>query len=189
MIRHIAQMSTASNYGEENRDANGYSVPVYPNRSLLGGPFWIDPRKNPDFTHPTKFVLCKTHCGGRCEKCGPNNWAETPHSFLVQCLSGKRGYVKDNKTMWEMVSYDASLVGKAVHLIRNPFDNVVSRFHLGKKKCPLSGYKKTNSHFHLAKSRTTRISKGERHRELRDVSTEPRRLSSILSYPRPTFCF
>ena len=79
---------------------------------------------------PSLFCLLQKHCGGRCEKCGPSRYVENPHSFLVQCLSGRRGYTKHGKPVAEMVTYSPSLVRKAVHLIRNPFDNVVSRFHL-----------------------------------------------------------
>lgn len=83
------------------------------------------------------------HIGGRCEKCGPSAYVENPHSFLNKCLSGTRvetnGNFSSGSTSSSMpaplpeyknVKYDASLVHKAVHLIRNPFDNIVSRFHL-----------------------------------------------------------
>lgn len=156
MIRHASRLSTASNYGEENRDQNGNSVPVYPNTT--NGPFWIDPHSQDVIERPTNYALTKTveyihvtlqislsvcllthslslwilqHCGGRCEKCGPSRYVENPHSFLVQCLSGRRGFTNDvGVRVFEEVTYPLSLVHKAVHLVRNPFDNVVSRFHL-----------------------------------------------------------
>ena len=37
------------------------------------------------------------------------------------------------KMIGQMVSYSPHRVSKAIHLIRNPFDNVVSRFHLERK--------------------------------------------------------
>jgi hypothetical protein len=86
----------------------------------------------PEFGHPKKYVLTKTHCGGRCEKCPPEKYIENPHSFLRRCLSGSRAYHNQttNQTQFEDVTYSQELVTRAVHLIRSPFDNIVSRFHL-----------------------------------------------------------
>ena len=39
MIRHLSQMSTASNYGEEVLDKDGKSIPMFDSN----GPFWIEP--------------------------------------------------------------------------------------------------------------------------------------------------
>lgn len=58
MIRHASEMSTASNYGEENRDLHGNSVPVYPN--VTHGPFWIDPHSMDSTERPSNYVLTKT---------------------------------------------------------------------------------------------------------------------------------
>jgi hypothetical protein len=127
MIRHLSEMSTASNYGEELLDKDGRSIPMYsPN-----GPFWIEPPTHPEYTRPSLFALTKTHCGGRCEKCGPSKFVENPHSFMTACLTGKIAHTTlDGKVVKRPVTYDRDLVQRAVHLIRSPFDNVVSRFHL-----------------------------------------------------------
>lgn len=125
LIRHVTALSTATNYGEE---AGGGS-------SIFGSdqpPFWLDPHSISDYSRPTNLVLTKTHCGGRCELCGPKTYIESPHSFLMQCLSGRGvgNSTKGTKQISDVIGYEKSLVRKAVHLIRNPFDNVVSRFHL-----------------------------------------------------------
>ena len=56
---------------------------------------------------------------------------ETEESFLQECLSTTP--VLDSTTgkmeVGEIMTYDRNLVKKAVHLIRDPFDNIVSRFH------------------------------------------------------------
>lgn len=126
LVRHSTRTHTATNYGEENIDeTKGESVPVFSNHTE--GPFWTDPLSHPEYEEPLDFVLTKTHCGGRCEKCGPSKYVENPHLFLKDCLSGKRGYrVGKGNTVFEDVFYNPDLVARAVHLIRNPFDNVVS---------------------------------------------------------------
>lgn len=95
-------------------------------------------------------ILTKTHCGSRCAFCPPRRYLETPESFLRHCLSGSRK-VKvqtDEKVSKKSLpryekrysTYHPSLVEKAIHLIRNPFDNLVSRFHHEQKE-----HKKKNS--------------------------------------------
>jgi hypothetical protein len=111
LVRHVSNLSTASNYGLESIDnATNSSLPLYQQ-----GPYWT----NLDAPHPTEYVLTKTHCGGKCDVCGPSHWLENPHSFKVACLSGS-GLVRGRRVD---VRYDEALVKKAVHLIRNPFDN------------------------------------------------------------------
>ena len=58
-------------------------------------------------------------------------YLETEESFLESCLAStpilesKTGKV----TVGETVPYDQSIVKRALHIIRDPFDNIVSRFH------------------------------------------------------------
>jgi hypothetical protein len=93
-------------------------------------------------------ILTKTHCGSRCTFCPPDKYIETWQSFLINCLSGSRSVpIKDKQHVdakslknanagyqKEYTTYHPSLVEKAVHLIRNPFDNLVSRFHHEQKE-------------------------------------------------------
>ena len=72
------------------------------------------------------YILTKTHCGGTCFGCPPQKYLQTQQQFQNSCLSGD--YRKDGTT--ERTNYDPSIVSKAMHLIRDPFDNIVSRFHL-----------------------------------------------------------
>jgi hypothetical protein len=122
----VTLLSTGTNYGEETDEGES----IFQND---GPPFWIDPHSLFVYQRPSRLVLVKSHCGGRCELCGPQTYIENPHSFLYQCLAGRKLYLSSNGTKFvdpQLYSYNASLVRKAIHLIRNPLDNIVSRFHL-----------------------------------------------------------
>ena len=87
-------------------------------------------------TSTAKFVLTKTHCGGFCATCVPEDYIETPRSFLKSCLKSRRGAFSPTTGVLRTVSrfYSASLVKKAIHIFRNPMDNIVARFHLERKR-------------------------------------------------------
>lgn len=107
------------------------------------------------------FVLTKTHCGIRCVQCPPEAYAESTYSFRHQCLATRwktptrtiatpTSTVQEDenddtdakpqsqppmgRTRIQTGTYPIHNVRKAVHLVRNPFDNVVSRFHLTQKQ-------------------------------------------------------
>ncbi|KAL7538047.1 hypothetical protein ACHAXR_008249 [Thalassiosira sp. AJA248-18] len=97
-------------------------------------------------------IMTKTHCGSRCAFCHPKRYLETSSSFLKQCLTGSRkvpiqqpgerqsdgrSAKHKNQSKYKKLYttyYHPALVEKAVHLIRNPFDNIVSRFHHEQKE-------------------------------------------------------
>ncbi len=48
-------------------------------------------------------------------------------------MTARRALKPANRTLeynYEKVQYDEKIIAKAVHIIRNPFDNIVSRYHL-----------------------------------------------------------
>lgn len=125
LVSTVSNMTMASNYGWEHYDNDGISVPVFEK-----GPYWLSPHSP---NRPSKTVLTKTHCGGYCHNCHVKKFIETPHSFLMHCAMAQ-GIVWSNKTKdFQAIShvYDTSEVDRAVHLIRDPLDNMVSRYHLG----------------------------------------------------------
>jgi hypothetical protein len=119
MVTAATNTSTATNYGEEAGTAN---IPVHVNDT--NGPFW---KSTPPQFH-NGYVMTKTHCGGRCTMCEPERYIETTRSFEVACRSGTRN--PNNK----VVMYNDNVVKRAIHLIRNPFDNMVARLHLDLRK-------------------------------------------------------
>jgi hypothetical protein len=131
LVAAASNMSMATNYANENEnaptDGTLSNVPVIPDTQ---GPFWL----NPSNAHPTAVVLTKTHCGGFCHDCKVLGSAETPHSFMHHCALAEADVVSVKGNITTMTkqrhAYDLKEVDRAVHLFRDPLDNMVSRFHL-----------------------------------------------------------
>lgn len=70
-----------------------------------------------------RYILTKTHCGAYGETSTPTLSVD---SFMRDCARYTIRGGHDDEGF-----YDTALVGKAVHLIRNPFDNLVARKHSG----------------------------------------------------------
>jgi hypothetical protein len=129
LTRTATNTTTASNYALEGDIKNESSIPIH-HDAVTGGPF-LELTPNRPTSVPTTYILTKTHCGGFCSDCKPHNYLETPRSFQILCQSGTRAFIGRNGTLEvELVTYDSTLVKKAVHVIRNPLDNIVARFHL-----------------------------------------------------------
>lgn len=131
LIQISTGASVASNYGHELFDSEGNvmkthnSIPVA--EGEVNGPF----RTSADLPLPSQgYLLTKTHCGGYCfSHCPPNWYRLSPLKFLQECVLGMRHVQPLNQPVTESwVQYDYHKVKKAVHLIRSPFDNIVSRF-------------------------------------------------------------
>mmetsp|Transcript_7241 Transcript_7241/g.9201 ORF Transcript_7241/g.9201 Transcript_7241/m.9201 type:complete len:368 (+) Transcript_7241:253-1356(+) len=130
MFRAYTNMATATNYGEEHINEHGQNILIGDGDEYKNGPFLAitSSKKSHDVG---KFVLTKTHCGGRCGRCHPKFYVESIQSFKEDCLAARRALNLTNGTVvYEKVSYDENLVGKAIHIIRDPLDNIVSRYHL-----------------------------------------------------------
>ena len=140
LVQRMSNITGASNYGMEcDVDAMGNNYPVY-DRSREG-PFYSQLTKR---RIPTRYVPTKTHCGGYTTNSGPERYIHTSRSFMMQCLTGNRltpEFDEDGsiiqargKALYQVekhhTHYDPSLVQRAVHVVRDPFDNIVSRFHL-----------------------------------------------------------
>lgn len=140
LVQRMSNMTGASNYGQEcDVNGTGWNYPVYDD--FPDGPFWSQPSKR---RLPTRYLPTKTHCGGYTTTSGPDKYLHTSRSFMVQCLTGNRiapefdadgnVVVARGKALSQVEKLhtfiDPSLVQRAVHVVRDPFDNVVSRFHL-----------------------------------------------------------
>jgi len=127
-IQETTQTSTATNYGQSIMLDSGLivqeligSVPVF--EGLEEGPFAFSNSK----PFPTSgFVLTKSYCGGHCISCWPKEFFQSGEQWFKECLSGAKYSVETERT--EAASFDYDLVGKHVHLIRNPITNIAARF-------------------------------------------------------------
>jgi hypothetical protein len=130
-LRRVSNVSTASNYCGHNRE----KIPVFPNTSDISGPYIIPGSYPHEF--PSHFILTKTHCF-HCIQCHPSEYLISVHTFKDRCMrTCIQTYQKTPFGFVEEKVYDRypiSVVGKFVHLVRNPFDNIVSRFRLHKKQ-------------------------------------------------------
>ena len=133
LVRQASNATTATNYALEGDIKDAVSIPAIPGRT--NGPF-LELIPTIETNLPPKYILTKTHCGGFCSNCLPTNYIETPRSFQISCLSGRSAVRSSNSTglVIEQVHYSSDLVKKAVHLIRDPFSNIVARFHLERKR-------------------------------------------------------
>lgn len=130
LVRNTTSIVTATNYGTANT-MNKKSTPLF--NFSTNGPFLTDPKTffkgklNLPSSKNGTYILTKTHCGGYCFGCSPKAYLQTQAQFRDDCLTGDFLDAFGGK---QKAMYDASIVNKAVHLVRDPFDNIVSRFHL-----------------------------------------------------------
>jgi len=128
LIARTTQTLVATNYQYTESSEERQLHPVFDDHSE--GPFWPDPEESP-YRPPPRYVLTKTHCGARCNDCSPLYYLRDTKDFERVCSTGSKLEVtSDGQEESVVVEYNATKVQKAVHLIRDPFDNVVSRFHL-----------------------------------------------------------
>lgn len=67
----------------------------------------------------------------RCTLCPPEKYIESSYSFRRRCLTTKWLEVQEDGSLERTFSqYKPDRIAKAIHLIRDPFSNIVSRFFL-----------------------------------------------------------
>ena len=122
LIQSYTKTTTATNYGQE-QDTKNDTLPIFPDS--IDGPYF----RYPSWSFPPKYVLTKTHCGGECDDCqipSHKKYINSTKDFEKACCTGKR---ISNSTKVKTV-YSPNIPKRAVHLIRDPFDNIVARLHM-----------------------------------------------------------
>ena len=97
--------------------------PIYPDTEK--GPYWQDETQavRQTMRRPPEYVLVKSHCAGYCSTCSPVEQQTSEKAFRNGCV--KTFDLKD-----QVARFDIDKVSKIVHMVRNPFDNIVARYHL-----------------------------------------------------------
>lgn len=138
LIQEITNTTTATNYGKEQVGSTT-SIPINPNEP--NGPYYRSPELNPPRNESstnnhsvssskrnitTPYVLTKSHCE-------PHHIDITKEQFAKSCSTGDR---KINREFQKHIHYNYlnANIQKVIHLIRNPFDNIVARMHYEQKK-------------------------------------------------------
>ena len=100
-------------------------------------------------TLPTTYIMTKTHCAGYCALCGPKVYVvPTVHDFEHGCRTVSMPPNNNNNQVVAQLEQDPATtttttttttrknffydtpIARAIHLIRHPLDNIVSRMHL-----------------------------------------------------------
>ena len=124
MVEQASNRSTATNYGLEVTDYKNPSIPLHSH--YPEGPYWEGSHKHQ--LPENGYILTKTHCGGRCVRCGASQYVVNASTFLDACARTTARLGKNRRTLDNRM--DPRRVAKVVHLLRNPFTNIVARFHL-----------------------------------------------------------
>ena len=129
LIATVTGTHTATNYGTEliTQDRKKWKEGVLVD--------WVGDSLNRTVNSPTRgYTLTKTHCGGYCFDCLAKRM--NPSAFTKACATGEQAIQNAESGKFQLVkSYtDIEKVGRAVHIIRDPFDNIVARFHCHLKK-------------------------------------------------------
>lgn len=165
LISRLSHTYVATNYGDDDKLDLRTSFPVYQDQSEVG-PFWVNLTLYPNYTYPKDVVIVNTHCTGR----SAGFWyAETTYSFRRACQRGVRRSSRNDTTVHSDVVYPTNRLTKAIHLIRDPFDNVVSRFYAetkGDRGGPIVLNKTREGFREFCQGRNRRFLEDEKHLKL-----------------------
>ena len=119
LISAASNMTVATSYVCEE---SWHGVKASKSRIFDNGPYWVQPLRS----RPRTVVLTKTHCGGYSHNRPLSESIEAAHRFPMLCASAfSKGNEKGASHFW----YGYDKVNRAIHLIRDPLDNLVARYH------------------------------------------------------------
>jgi len=127
LVQRATQYTVATNYGPETFNSND-GVPQEDSRPVYAT-YENSPFRSSGLKLPPRYILTNTECTRFHPYSKPDEYVprvNDPAAFETACRSGQRYLSAGGRR--EDVTYDSDLVEKVVHLTRNPFDVVVSRF-------------------------------------------------------------
>ena len=131
LVQSATKTLTANNYGVEQKN----HLEAIDTAHNSTGPYWayidVDPNDaKTERQKASKYVLTKTHCGGRCVNCYPRYYLQSFQSFRDACFATTRPVENPTPQLpFDSSHYSSEDVSKVIHLIRDPVDNIVSRYH------------------------------------------------------------
>lgn len=137
LVERASQLSTVTHHGKEVATPQGTSIPMF-NDTVQGGPYWEGLVNAKGTVRPLPppggYALTKTHCGSRCANCGLDTYQTTLERFTRDCQKTTGRWPRPDGSLELVTSYvPLSMVAKLVWLMRNPMENVVSRYHLERR--------------------------------------------------------
>jgi len=107
----------------------GKSIPI--SSKSPDGPFILyDKRKL-----PSQYILTKTHCSGYCTDCDISSYILDRFDFQRGCATNRLINQRDDLMPHGAKVYDHNVeVKKIIRLVRDPFSNIASNFHLWLKQ-------------------------------------------------------
>lgn len=124
--------STGTNYLPELHYTKTERIPLRPEPDIVSNGPW---QRNNSLPLPP-VVLTKTHCAGYKDRTSYKDSIISTAGFLEGCATSIQfaDYNNLKNRLKVRTKYDhKNLVVSVVHLIRNPFDNIISRMHHGMK--------------------------------------------------------
>jgi hypothetical protein len=120
VVQSMTNTTTATNYGGNERNDTNDSIPIYSN--VPEGPYYRNPNQLP-YTTTNAHILTKTHCEQHIDG--------TMEHFITSCATGtKYSHGESIPTTYPIHPMPTTMMMTGViHLIRNPFNNIVARMN------------------------------------------------------------
>ncbi|KAG7361994.1 sulfotransferase family protein [Nitzschia inconspicua] len=128
LINELSNTATATNYGEELQNMKIPLIQLNTEENAQVGPFLLQL-----FQQIPNYIITKTHCWGYNTRAPPKRYIDLKEKMFEKgCRSVTYPTPDANYVMADTRLYNMTVPKKAIHIVRNPFDNLVSRWHLWK---------------------------------------------------------
>lgn len=183
-VQRITQKSVASNYARQWSTVQSVGQTTNDFQMMQLGPFYKG-----HLPLPSTYVLTKTHCTGFCDNCDPAGFiVPTSSDFELKCRQSERdensndsnhtGILQEKRVIRQIYPTPT----RAVHLIRHPLDNLVSRMHHALKKWNKTILPKQDQNLNTTNNKKERKNEFEELYSIANLPTERKRLIAWCNY-------